>query len=138
MDRGRRLLAWALPAVSLLLAGCGGSQVSIVVRASKDANSTRPVYVLVRSIDEKTHLAESYQTVAGKVMTPDDSVLGSGMIFPGAEKKIEVKRQGDKLLGVYVLFTRPSGEWKVLVPSPSPGKLRIELKGNRLAREGDD
>jgi hypothetical protein len=119
----------------LIFAGCGGgSQVKVVVRAAKEANGRRPFYVLVRSVDDKTYLEESYQAVAGKVMARDASVLEAVMVFPGTPKTIEVDKPEKGSLGVYFLLTRPGGQWKTLVASPVPGKLEFSVEGDRMQK----
>jgi len=133
MRSSTRALAMLLG--SLFLWGCGASkQVKLVVRPGDDANGRLPFYVLVRSVDDKTYLEESYQTVAGKVMAPDESVLDAEVIFPGVERVIEVSKPEKGTLGVYFLLTHPSGDWKTLVSEPLPDKLELKVEGSRLLR----
>jgi len=127
----------ALIGASLALWGCSGKQVKFVIKPSEDANGRRPVYVLVRNVDDKTYLEESYQAVAAKVMAPDDTVLGSEVVFPGVEKEIEIDKPEEGSLGVYVLFTHPSGEWKKRLETPLPSKVEICLSGSRLCSESE-
>ncbi len=131
----RPLEALSFLAAALLFAGCGGgSQVKLVVRAEKEANARRPFYVLVRNVDDKTYLEESYQVVAGKVMARDASVLEAVMVFPGTPRTIEVDKPEKGSLGVYFLLTRPGGQWKTLVEQPVPGKLEFSVEGDRMRK----
>lgn len=131
--RGARALG-ALLVAGLLVTGCASSQLSIVVQSSKDTNEQRPFYVLVRSVDQPTYVAEAYQSVARRVMAPDDSVLKAEVIYPGMKKQIDVPRQEKTPVAVYFLLTSPSGEWKTLIEQPLPGTVQLQLGASRIEK----
>lgn len=124
----------ALLAAGLLVTGCASSQLSIVVQSSKDTNDQRPFYVLVRSIDQPTYVAEAYQSVARRVMKPDDSVLKAEVIYPGIKTQLDVPRQEKTPVAVYFLLTDPTGEWKTLIEQPLPGTVQILLGPSRIEK----
>jgi hypothetical protein len=133
MSARRGLLSGAacLAAFAPLLAGCAGNQVKLTIRSPEDLNENRPLYVLVRQVDPKTYVDETYQSVASKVMAPDDSVLGSAVLFPGSKAELEWQKTKKGVVAVYVLFTTPTGEWKAVLPE-SEERVELALDANRM------
>lgn len=130
------LAAWL--ALAALLVGCGSSQAKpprLVVQAPRDVNDGKPVYMMLRAVDEATFAAESYQAVAAKVVTPDDSVLLAEAIYPSTSPSFEVTPPEKKALGVYFFFTRPGGPWRKLLTAPLPKETTIELERDRIKDE---
>lgn len=141
--RGLPALALALLALLTLVAmGCGGKQKGgatkqdpesvIVVLSGHKTNKGRPFYVLVRNVDLKTYLAEPYTDVAGKVITPDDTVLASDVIFPGRRTELRLRVAEDASLSVYFLFTAPGNPWKTRIEQPVPRKIELHLGDDRI------
>ncbi|UQA56288.1 hypothetical protein [Polyangium aurulentum] len=123
----------ALLLAAALLVGCASSpKVALRISPASDTNDRRPCYVLVRTVDTKTYMGDSYATIASMVMTPDDSVVASALVFPGTPKELTLSPPQKGQLAVYVLFTYPSGDWKTLLPSPSPEQVEIKLGQHRL------
>jgi hypothetical protein len=140
LPRPLRAFAWLCAAAALV--GCGGSatsgkQVKVHVASDVDANDRRPFYVLVRNVNEKSFLEEPYQTVAGKVMTRDDSVLDATMVFPGATRTITVDKPKKGDVSIYFLLTKPAGEWKSLLIAPVLDEVLFTVEGSRVRRKGD-
>lgn len=129
--RGRRHTAWLLLAPAVL-AACGSSQIKLRVSPASDTNNRLPCYLLVRRVDPKAYVSDSYQSVAAMVMTPDDSVVASALVFPGTAQVIALAPPQKGQLAVYVLFTYPSGDWKTLLPTSAPGHLEIKLAASQL------
>lgn len=133
--RSRLPAAWLL-LTPALLAACGGSaQMKLRVNPAADTNDRLPCYLLVRRVDPKAYVSDSYQSVAAMVMSPDDSVVASALIFPGKPQDIALAPAptGEKgQLAVYVLFTYPNGDWKTLLPSTTPNQIEITLEASRL------
>lgn len=121
------------PALFALAMGCS-SQMRLEVRPDDALNEHRPTYLLVRNVDSKTYLEETYQTAATKVMAPDDSVLKSAVVFPGTAQDIEVSPPSKGQVAVYVFFYRPKGDWKAILPS-SAKRYELKLEGDRLRVE---
>ncbi|MDC3953875.1 type VI secretion lipoprotein TssJ [Polyangium jinanense] len=123
---------------SMLGAGCASSnasQVELVLRPAADANGARSVYVLARAIDEKTFGAESYESVAARVTTPDESVQTSVVVLPGQTKVIQVPVPEKGTLAIYALLERPDRDaWRVLLSSPPPEKIEVRIERSRLCR----
>ncbi len=102
-----------------------GVKLPIVVRASADSNDGRPVYVVVRIVDEQGFIEDSYAKVAALVVEPDESVLATLLVFPGtvAYRELELEA-APEMLGVYGLFSVvEDGNWKLLVE----GQAAVEL-----------
>lgn len=115
-------------------AGCGAPKVSLAVRPDDALNERRPTYLLVRNVDAKTYREEAYETAAAKVMSPDDSVLQTAVIFPDTPQDLRVTLPEKGQIAVYVFFYRPRGDWKVLLPS-SAACYEVVLEGSRLRIE---
>lgn len=114
--------------------GCASSEMMLSVRPNDALNDQRPVYLLVRNVDEKTYLEETYEAAAAKVMAPDDSVLKMAVVFPGTPQDIKVSPPAKGQVGVYVFFYRAEGDWKALLPSTAE-LFEVEIKGSRLKIE---
>jgi hypothetical protein len=101
-------------------------------------NRGRPLYMVVRNVDQKTFLTESYQTVANQVVAPDATVVDAEVIFPGSKKRIDLPRQSKTPVAVYFLFTAPASgtSWKLLIDQPLPNQVSVELGTNAI--EGPD
>ncbi|WP_437903082.1 hypothetical protein WME95_31600 [Sorangium sp. So ce327] len=132
---GRALvsLGWVLLG-GAMATGCGPSPVCLTVRPDDALNERRPAYLLVRNVDSKTFLEETYDTAAAKVMDPDDSVLESAVVFPGTRQALQVSPPKKGQIAVYVFFYRPQGDWKALLPSVT-GAFDVVLEGSRLRVE---
>ncbi|MCK6545273.1 hypothetical protein L6R52_05345 [Myxococcota bacterium] len=133
MHRGigiRALLALAL----MLLAACSSApRIKVLIDPAADTNGQLPCYVLIRAVDEKSFIAEPYQSVADLVMSPDASVLGSTVVFPGRATELELTPPAKGQLAAYVLFTYPDGDWKTLFTTPLPKQVRLSLQSSRLS-----
>lgn len=116
-------------AVLLSLAGCGSTGTSVVVTSQEVTNGGRPFYAVVRSVEQATHLTDTYESIAAKVFAnpADPSVLAAQVIYPGVEATVEVQPSETLPLGVYFLFTEPGERWKVLQPKPLPSSMQIDL-----------
>ena len=69
--RWLRGVALCLP----LLCGCGTTYHLLQVRPAVGTNHGRPLYLLVRAMERKAYVSESYQDVTSKVLNRDKSVL---------------------------------------------------------------
>ncbi|MBL9005195.1 MAG: hypothetical protein JNJ46_13160 [Myxococcales bacterium] len=129
--------SWSLRLCSLLgltLVGCIPGYVRVSVDASADLNQKQPVYMLVRTLDRKAYLAESYGEVAGKLVESDPSVLRKELLFPGKSASLYIKKPKGPL-ALYFLFTAPGGTWRLFVDAPLPLQVKAELKGSRLVQD---
>lgn len=126
------LSLWVL--LSPLLVGCIPGYVRVSVQANADLNQKQPVYMLVRTVDRKAYLAESYGDVASKLVESDPSVLRKELLFPGKSRSLYIKKPKGTL-ALYFLFTAPGGTWRLFVDKPLPLQVKAELKGSRLVQD---
>ena len=64
--------AWIFAlALLALLSGCSAKAPNLLVRAPKDVNGGKPVYMLVRAVEEASFGVDSYRSVAARVSAPD-------------------------------------------------------------------
>ena len=126
----------ALGALLIALSGgCSGtSPMKIKVTAPENANGGRPVYMLLRTVDDATFAADSYGGVAPKVVAPDATVLKYQVIYPSSAPVIEVTQPEKGDVGVYFFFTNPTAEWKTLVKRPFAHKIEIALGQNQIVQ----
>jgi hypothetical protein len=86
---GARRWVWVLVTIACAwLSACSAStpRVKVMIEPAADANDELPCYLLIRAVDEKSFIADPYQTIADLVMSPDASVLQSAVIFPGSRR----------------------------------------------------
>lgn len=134
-----RLSALALVA---LTAGCSSGpsdHVAVSIDTTHETNAGRPFYLVVRQVDERIYLIETYEDVADKVFStpPDASICHKEVVFPGERgEPIAVKKpEGSQPVAFYFLFTAPGARWKTLVANPLPDEIRFELGPSEIATE---
>lgn len=134
----RALRRLARPWLAVLLfagmtsTGCGRI-VRIHVTSTSTTNAALPFYMLVRAVDAKAYLSESYADIAPKVVTPDASVIKSVQIYPGMPMTMWVSPpDGKKAIATYFLFTEPVEPWRMIFEPPAPLLVDIELEGSRI------
>ncbi|MDY7233078.1 hypothetical protein [Hyalangium rubrum] len=127
---GRGLLGWLFAA--LLAVGCAPAHLTVNIKSPADSNEGRPLYMVIREVDPKQYLADTYVDVAAKVVTPDKTVLQTVVIYPGTTKQVRVKKPPELPVAIAFLFTTPDGAWQTLLDVPLPEKVELELLENRI------
>jgi hypothetical protein len=139
--------ALALLAIVALAAGCGGKgarpeprpdagapTTAISVTPSQTSNRGRPLHALVRAVTLKQFAEDQYRSVAQLVVSPDESVLSSFVVWPGVDQTIKIPRPAKGAVAVYFLFTGATGtSWKQLFDG-APSSIRIELGEDAILR----
>ncbi|ACY15560.1 hypothetical protein [Haliangium ochraceum] len=137
-------------ALSGFASGCGGGdkrapntpeqpRLTLRIASQQDTNAGRPLRVLVRSVDFKSFVEESYQDVAALVVAPDDSVRAAFVIFPGSpHSELLDAPADDENLAVYFLFTDPATPWKRLYEAPIAEELQLELSEHSIVDPDDE
>lgn len=123
-------LGWLLAA--LLASGCGSPHLTVNVRSTAGTNQGRPLYMVVRTVDSKKYLSETYSDVAAKVVAPDDSVIETAVVYPGGEKSLRMKIPEETSVAVSFLFTAPDGAWQALLDAPVPRSVDFDLLESRI------
>ena len=120
---------------SSIWTGCA-STLKFKVTADAETNKSTPVYLVVRSVDGQTFLAEHYNAVAEKVFQnkPDKTILERKIIFPGQTEVIQIEPPENGNIGVYVLFSDPGENWRIPLQSPFPEEILISLGKNQIRR----
>lgn len=115
-----------------ILGGC--KHMTLTLKADYNANRGQPVYVLIRSVNEKAFLTESYQDISNMIFKdpPDPSILSYQVLLPGQKQKIKIEKPENASVGVYGLFTEPDEEWKMLLPQPFRYRYLLTLERNRM------
>lgn len=120
--------------------GCGPKrpppppQMTISLHSTIQTNGGQLFYLLMRTVNEKQFLADTYQGVADLVFAdpPDSSVLGTQVIFPGLDQTFKVVQPVQNSVGFYFLFTNPGDQWKRLVSQPLANAYVIDIDGDRV------
>ncbi len=125
----------ALLGLLLLLAGCETTTFYIEVDSETDTNQGRPVYVVVRRVDETAFLTETYEEVASSVFkTPQDPTLVlKEALIPGESWETEMEIPTDPRIAIYFMFTEPGDRWKTLLKQPYPDGVSFELSKNQIS-----
>lgn len=129
--------------VLLSTVGCGSRrpppppQMKLFLHSDPAINNGQLFYMVVRAINDKQFLTESYQTVAGMVFSDpaDKTVLGVHVILPGNKQEFSVEQPEQNSVAFYFLFTDPGDQWKKLVSQPlaSSYDVKIEKTGVTVA-----
>jgi hypothetical protein len=116
--------------------GCGTKTpvIKFKVKSNSSVNEGQPVYLLIRTINGPEFVTDDYQTIVDLFNASpfNDTVISNEFIIPGDTKKFVVTKPDDKNLGVYCMFTKPDGQWKILIQKPLEKKYVIVLENNEL------
>ena len=130
--------------LSLLLVGCSSTPeppppMTFYVNPGLEANDGHLVYMVVRSVNQKQFIDETYAQVAAKVfpLTDDPTLLGVHPISPGEKKEIEMTGPAKGPVAVYFMFTDPGPYWKTLLNTPLAEKFGIDLPNHNQVVIGD-
>jgi hypothetical protein len=130
---GARFIGWLFAA--LLASGCSPTHFTVNVKSPPGANQGRPLYMVVRAVDSKQYMVETYADVAAKVVNPDDTVLQTVVVYPGTLKRVRVKIPPEVPVAISFLFTTPDGAWQELLDVPVPERIDLELQESRIRTE---
>ncbi|MFP2895536.1 hypothetical protein [Corallococcus sp. 4LFB] len=129
---GVRLAAGLVTAaVAVVVGSCAAPSLTVNVKAPAGTNQGRPLYMLVRTVS-KTTMTEGYADVAAKVISPDESVLQTVVIYPSRTKQVKIPLPPEQAVAVSFLFTTPNGAWQALLDVPVPRSVDIELQESRI------
>ncbi len=108
--------------------------VAFAFETGAETNNGKPVYVVIRTVNKKKFLTQSYDQIADMVYAdpPVPSLLAWHMLLPGKKEKIQVEKPEEAAIGVYVLFTQPGMKWKIMLKEPFEKKYDIVLLKNSL------
>jgi hypothetical protein len=133
-----------LLAAALLSACAGGPEppppLKFNVRAEYQANNGRLFYLLIRGVNEKQFMLESYQDIAAKAFAdpPDPSVLGVFSVVPGSKQECTVTQPAQGTVALYFLLTQPGQQWKRLLSTPLDDEYDIEVGADNQVRISED
>ena len=116
--------------------GCG-TKIPVIkfkVKSEASVNQGQPVFLLIRTINGPEFVTDDYQAIADMFNASpfNATVISSEFIIPGDTKKFKIKKPDDKSIGIYCMFTKPDGQWKVLVQKPLEKNYTIYLENNEL------
>ena len=113
--------------------GCIPGYVRVSVSAAPDINGKQPVYMLVRTLERKVYLAESYGEVAGKLVESDARCCAKSCCSRAESQPVHQEAKGP--LALYFPVYCPGGTWRLFVEPALPLQVKAELKGNRLVQD---
>lgn len=124
----------SLLVLGILFSIGGCKHLTLTIKSMPEANRGKPVYVMVRSVNAKEFLTESYHDVANLLFTdpPDASILAYRVILPGQKQKIRMEKPEKTAVGVYCMFTEPGDQWKIILPQPLHFRYQITLEQDRI------
>ncbi|MEN6375650.1 MAG: hypothetical protein ABFD75_12855 [Smithella sp.] len=123
-----------------MMQACSGpkhvKKVDFILIADEKANEERSVYVVIRKINKKVFLDESYEDVTNTIYAEprDQSLLASRILIPGKKEKLtlEIIKPDEVSIGVYGLFANPGKNWKLFFETPLESKYSIKVQENNL------
>jgi hypothetical protein len=84
---------------------------------------------MVRSVDEQTYRADSYAAVSRLITAPNETVLRRLVLDPQPHlrRSLCVKPPPGRPVALYLLYTHPIGNWKMLLMPPLPYYVKVPL-----------
>ncbi|HET9625224.1 MAG TPA: hypothetical protein VFP84_27840 [Kofleriaceae bacterium] len=132
-----------IASVAAVVVGCGGRQhpagaaaasVTLVVRSPISCNHGRPVQAVIRAVTLKQFVEDQYRNIAQLVVSPDESVLASFVVFPGVPQTVKFAPPAKGGAAVYFLFTDAVGTtWKQQL-DPVVTSLHVQLTDSQIAQ----
>mgnify|MGYP006272787227 CR=1 FL=1 len=126
------------------LSGCSSTPeppppLTFYVDPGLEANDGHLVYMVVRSVNQKQFIDETYAQVASKVFpsTEDPTLIGVHPISPGERKEIKLTAPAKGPIAVYFMFTDPGPYWKTLLNTPIESRYGISLPNRNTVEIGD-
>lgn len=96
----------------------GPNFTTIEIQTTKSTNHGAPFYVLVKSTDFPSFLADDYLKISTSISRPekteDQPSYTLACIVPGINQIVKVETPENKSLAVYCLFTNPGEAWKYI------------------------
>ncbi len=137
----RVLSIFALMAVMAGGTGCSNimnlmdsDSIKFSFESEEETNDGRSMYVVIRTVNNKNFMIESYDQIADMVYgdSPDKGFIVSYVILPGKEKNVTISKPEDSAIAVYALFTHPGEKWKTLIKAPFEKAYDIKLLDNSI------
>ncbi len=130
--------AWVLSGMGAvaLAAGCAPRTVLIELSGPADLNRKLPFHLLVRNADTRRFRSDSYAEAARLVAQADATVLQTEVLYTtggqSLQRKLMILPPKEGGIGLYFLFTAPSGSWRLLFERPLPAKIKVQLGGSSI------
>jgi len=120
---------------ALLGVGCATSM-RVQVQSSKDTNDGKPLYMLVRAVDSRALVSESYADASALVFTTkkDPTVKHVQAIMPGTEINVTIPTPESSDVALYFFYTQPGDQWRIPLTQPLPSDIVVELGSNQIER----
>lgn len=120
---------------TLVGVGCATSM-RVQVQSSKDTNDGKPLYMLVRAVDSRALVSESYADASALVFTTkkDPSVKHVQAIMPGTEINVTIPTPESSDIALYFFYTHPGDQWRIPLTQPLPSDIVVELGSNQIKR----
>lgn len=117
--------------------GCsmmGSDSIKFTFESVEKTNDSRSMYVVIRTVNNKDFMIESYDQIADMVYgdSPEQGFIVSYVILPGKEKNVTITKPEDSAIAVYALFTQPGKKWKMLIKAPFEKAYDIKLLDNSI------
>ncbi|GEM_PF-2251671 len=95
------------------------------VNTTATTNKGVPFYIYVKEVEKGEFLRHEYQQIVHEAFTENPKIQPF-VIFPGDNYEFTVAReQSEKPLGIYVLYTNPGDDWKMIANGST--RVTIEL-----------
>ncbi|HYQ18321.1 MAG TPA: hypothetical protein VEQ58_21245 [Polyangiaceae bacterium] len=125
---------WFLALCALMLGpGCGSKtppippapptppkieRLTLDIKTVAGVNDGRSVRMLIRRVDAKQFLQETYAAVVAVAEKPDATLLSDQLLRPNTAIQLTLPLDAGSSVGVYFFFAQPQAEgWRLLVPA---------------------
>lgn len=130
---GQKLRRTAGLVLVLAVGGCTLFKPSLRVELSgqRDINHGIPFHMLLRAVTTDQFRSETYTQVARLAAQADKSVLRAEVIYTPSSRPYQMNLSlpppKGSSIGLYFLFTAPTGNWRMLIEPPLPKVVRVAL-----------
>lgn len=112
-------------------------KLAVTIRSEEYTNDGRPLWTVVREVPFKDFVEDRYQDVVDLVVQRDETVRARFVIYPGADRTIEIDKPKGKTVAVYCLFSAATGSsWKRLYEDASG--IEVSLGRNYIVQDDSD
>lgn len=106
-------------------------ELRLELRGPLDLNEGIPCNLVIRAVSPQLFRGESHAQISRLVAQADGTVLHSGILYAQRgrpyQESVVLLPPRHSGVAVYVLFTSPTGSWRLLLEPPLPARLRIKL-----------
>jgi hypothetical protein len=93
-------------------------RLTLNIRTVAAVNDGRSVRLVIRRVDAKQFLQETYAMLVAVAEKPDDTMLSDQLLRPNTSIQLTLPLEAGSSVGVYFFYAQPQAEgWHLLIPA---------------------